>query len=71
MLEMLRDWMAHKQHANAAVLNAIRQNSAVVSDGELWESSLALDAAYHAATLPSSWKTLAIGLVPLNGYFDN
>jgi uncharacterized damage-inducible protein DinB len=37
MLEMLRDLIAHKQHANAAVLNAIRQNSAAVSDAELWE----------------------------------
>ena len=37
MLELLRDLMAHKGHANAAVLNAIRQNDGAVADPELWE----------------------------------
>ena len=36
MLEMLRDLMAHKGHANAALLTAIRQNHAAASDPELW-----------------------------------
>jgi uncharacterized damage-inducible protein DinB len=35
MLEMLRDLVAHKGYANAAVLGAIRQNGAAVSDPEL------------------------------------
>ena len=37
MLEMVRDLVAHKGHANAALLNAIRENGAAVSDPELWE----------------------------------
>jgi uncharacterized damage-inducible protein DinB len=37
MLEMLRDLVAHKGHANAAVLTSIRQNDAAVSDTELRE----------------------------------
>lgn len=37
MLEMLRDLIAHKGHANAAVLTAIRQNDAAASDPELRE----------------------------------
>jgi hypothetical protein len=37
MLEMLRDLIAHKGHANAALLTGIRQNPAAVSDSELWE----------------------------------
>ena len=37
MLEMLRDLIAHKGHANAAVLAAIRQNEAAASDPELFE----------------------------------
>ena len=37
MLEMLRDLVAHKGHANAAVLGAIRQNHAAASDPELCE----------------------------------
>jgi uncharacterized damage-inducible protein DinB len=37
MLEMLRDLVAHKGHANAALLTAIRQNSTAASDPELWE----------------------------------
>lgn len=37
MLEMLRDLVAHKGHANAALLTAIRRNPAAASDPELWE----------------------------------
>ena len=37
MLEMLRDLIAHKAHANAALLAAIRQNEAATSDAELCE----------------------------------
>jgi uncharacterized damage-inducible protein DinB len=37
MLEMLRDLVAHKGHANAALLTAIRQNPTAASDPELWE----------------------------------
>ena len=36
MLEMLRDLVAHKGHANAALLTAIRQTPAAASDPELW-----------------------------------
>lgn len=37
MLQMLRDLVDHKGHANAALLNAIRQNAAAASDAELWQ----------------------------------
>ena len=37
MLQMLRDLVAHKGHANATLLNAIRQNAAAASDPELRE----------------------------------
>lgn len=37
MLEMLRDLVAHKGYANAALLTAIRQNPTAESDPELWE----------------------------------
>jgi uncharacterized damage-inducible protein DinB len=37
MLEMLRDLVAHKGHANAALLNAIRRNGTASSDPEIWE----------------------------------
>lgn len=37
MLDMLRDLVAHKGHANAALLAAVRQNPAAASDPELWE----------------------------------
>jgi uncharacterized damage-inducible protein DinB len=36
MLEMLRDLIAHKGHANAALLTAIRENPTAASDSELW-----------------------------------
>src|SRR4051812_39714612 len=37
MLDMLRDLVAHKGHANAALLGAIRQNDAAATDPELCE----------------------------------
>jgi uncharacterized damage-inducible protein DinB len=37
MLDLLRDLVAHKGHANAALLRAIAQNGAATSDPELWE----------------------------------
>ncbi len=37
MLEMLRDLIAHKGYANAALLAAIRQNQAAAADPELRE----------------------------------
>jgi uncharacterized damage-inducible protein DinB len=37
MLEMVRDLIAHKGHANAAMLGVIRQNGAAKSDPELCE----------------------------------
>jgi len=37
MLEMLRDLVAHKGHANAALLHAIRANSAAADDSEIRE----------------------------------
>jgi hypothetical protein len=37
MLQMLRDLVAHKGHANAALLGAIGRSSAAVSDPELWD----------------------------------
>jgi uncharacterized damage-inducible protein DinB len=37
LLEMLRDLVAHKGHANAALLTAIQQHKAAVSDPEVLE----------------------------------
>ena len=37
MLEMLRDLVAHKGHANAALLDAIRGNRAAADDAEIRE----------------------------------
>jgi uncharacterized damage-inducible protein DinB len=37
MLEMLRDLVGHKGHANAAVLRAIRENGAAAADPGLYE----------------------------------
>lgn len=37
MLEMLRDLIAHKGHANAALLQAVRPNAAATADPELVE----------------------------------
>ena len=37
MLEMLRDLVAHKGYADAALLTAIRRSASVASDPEVWE----------------------------------
>ena len=37
MLEMLRDLVGHKAHANAAVLDAVQRNDAAAADAELRE----------------------------------
>lgn len=37
MLDLLRDLLAHKGHANAALLGAVAQNAAAASDHELRE----------------------------------
>lgn len=37
MLDTLRDLVAHKAHANAALLGAVRQNAAAAADPELRE----------------------------------
>lgn len=37
MLAMLRDLIGHKGHANATLLDAVRQNPDAAADPELWE----------------------------------
>jgi uncharacterized damage-inducible protein DinB len=37
LVELLRDLVAHKGHANAALLRAIAQNAAAAADPELWD----------------------------------
>ena len=37
LLQMLRDLVAHKGHANASLLQAIRENDTAASDPEVWE----------------------------------
>ena len=56
MLDMLRDLVAHKGHANAAVLNAIRQNAAAVSDPEVWELL------HHILIANRFWLLTVLGL---------
>ena len=66
MLEMLRDLVAHKGHANAALLTAIRQNPTAASDPELWELP------HHILLANRFWLLTVLGLlfaeaVPKNG----
>jgi len=57
MLEMLRDLIAHKGHANAAaLLNAIRQNATAASDPELWELL------HHVLLANRFWLLTVLGL---------
>ncbi|MGH7488828.1 MAG: DinB family protein [bacterium] len=56
MLEMLRDLVAHKGHANAALLNAIRQNGTAASDPELWELL------HHVLLANRFWLLTVLGL---------
>lgn len=56
MLEMLRDLVAHKGHANAALLNAIRENGTAASDPELWELL------HHVLLANRFWLLTVLGL---------
>lgn len=56
MLEMLRDLVAHKGHANAALLGAIRQNDAAASDPELRELL------HHVLIANRFWLLAVLGL---------
>ena len=56
MLQMLRDLIAHKGHANAALLTAIRQNPTAASDPELW------DLLHHILLANRFWLLTVLGL---------
>lgn len=56
MLEMLRDLIAHKGHANAAMLTAIRQNPTAAFDPELWELL------HHTLLANRFWLLAVLGL---------
>lgn len=56
MLEMLRDLVAHKGYANAALLMAIRQNPTAASDPELWELL------HHILLANRFWLLTVLGL---------
>lgn len=56
MLEMLRDLVAHKGHANAALLTAIRQKPTAASDPELWELL------HHILLANRFWLLTVLGL---------
>ena len=53
---MLRDLVAHKGHANAALLTAIRQNPTAASDPELWELL------HHILLANRFWLLTVLGL---------
>ena len=59
MLALLRDLVAHKNHANAALLHAIAQNGAAVADSELW-------ALLHHILLANRFWLLAISGQPFS-----
>ena len=56
MLDMLRDLIAHKGHANAALLTSIRQNPTAASDPELWELL------HHVLLANRFWMLAVLGL---------
>ena len=56
MLEMLRDLIAHKGHANAALLTTIRQTPAAASDTEL------LELLHHIVLADRFWLLTVLGL---------
>jgi len=56
MLEMLRDLVAHKGHANAALLGAIRKNDAAASDATL------LQLLHHILIANRFWLLTVLGL---------
>ena len=71
MLDMLRDLILHKGHANAALLKAIAQNDAAASDPELWELL------HHILFANQYWLLTTLGLpfvvedeCRLSGSFD-
>jgi len=55
MLEMLRDLIAHKEHANSALLTAIGQNEAARSDPEICELL------HHIALANRFWLLSVLG----------
>jgi uncharacterized damage-inducible protein DinB len=56
MLPTLRDLIAHKGHANAAMLDALRQNPAAQADAELWELL------HHILLANRFWLLTTLGL---------
>lgn len=56
MLEMLRDLVAHKGHADAALLTAIREHRTAASDPELWELL------HHILLANRFWLLTVLGL---------
>jgi hypothetical protein len=56
MLEMLRDLVAHKGHANATLLTAIGQNPMAASDPALWELL------HHILLANRFWLLTVLGL---------
>jgi uncharacterized damage-inducible protein DinB len=56
MLLMLRDLVDHKGHANAALLNAIRQNAAAAADPELRQLL------HHVLLANRFWLLCVLGL---------
>jgi uncharacterized damage-inducible protein DinB len=56
VLEMLRDLVAHKGHANAALLTAIRQTPPAATDPELWELL------HHILLANRFWLLTVLGL---------
>ena len=56
MLETLRDLVAHKGYANAALLSAIRQNAGASSDPEL------LELLHHILLANRFWLLTVLGL---------
>ena len=55
MLATLCDLVAHKGHANAALLNAVRRNSAAAADPELW------DLLHHILLANRFWLLAVLG----------
>jgi len=55
MLATLRDLVAHKGHANAALLTAIRRNDAAAADRELW------DLLHHILLANRFWLLAVLG----------
>jgi hypothetical protein len=57
VVEMLRHLVAHKGHANAALLNAVQQNATAASDPELWELL------HHILLANRFWLLTVLGLL--------